>query len=57
MGFDCSVVIIAALISFIVKGELLGVREGAIIAAVFVGVIIKPVAKLFLNRLKDFINN
>ena len=57
MGFDCSVVVIAALISLIVKGELLGVREGTIIATVFVGIIIKPVAKLFLNRLKDFLNN
>lgn len=55
MGFDCSVVVIAALISLIADGELLGVREGTIIAAVFVGIIIKPVAKLFLNKLKDFL--
>ena len=57
MGFDCAVVVIAALISLIIKGELLGVREGTIIAAIFVGIIIKPVAKLFLNKLKDFLNN
>lgn len=55
MGFDCSVAVIAALISLIADGELLGVREGTIIAAVFVGIIIKPVAKLFLNKLKDFL--
>ena len=55
IGFDCSVVVIAALISLIARGELLGVREGTIIAAVFVGVIIKPVSKLFLSRLKKFI--
>ncbi len=55
IGFDCSVVVIAALISLIAKGELLGVREGTIIAAVFVGIIIKPVAKRFLTKLKLFI--
>ena len=55
IGFDCSVVVIAALISLIARGELLGVREGTIIAAVFVGIIIKPVAKRFLTKLKLFI--
>ena len=55
IGFDCSVVVIAAIISFTARGELLGVREGTIIAAVFVGVIIKPVSSLFLSRLKKFI--
>ena len=55
IGFDCSVVVIAAIISLLARGELLGVREGTIIAAVFVGVIIKPVSKLFLSRLKKFI--
>ena len=55
IGFDCSIVVIAAIISFTARGELLGVREGTIIAAVFVGVIIKPVSSLFLSRLKKFI--
>lgn len=55
IGFDCSVVVIAALISLIAKGALLGVREGTIIAAVFVGMIIKPIAKQFLGRLRRFI--
>lgn len=55
IGFDCSVVVIAAIISFAARGELLGVREGTIIAAFFVGVIIKPVSRLFLSRLKKFI--
>lgn len=57
IGFDCSVVVIAALISLISRGELLGVREGTIIAAVFVGMIIKPVARCFLNKLKAFLDN
>jgi uncharacterized membrane protein YczE len=53
IGFDCSVVIIAALVSLIAKGKLLGVREGTIIAAIFVGMIIKPIAKRF-GLVKDF---
>lgn len=57
IGFDCSVVVIAAAISLIATGELHGVREGTIIAAVFVGIIIKPISKCFLNKLKAFLNN
>lgn len=55
VGFDCSVVVIAALISLIVRGELLGVREGTVIAAVFVGILIKPISKFFLKRLRVFL--
>lgn len=55
IGFDCAVVVIAVAVSLISKGELLGVREGTVIAAVFVGVIIKPVSRLFLEKLKKFI--
>lgn len=55
IGFDCSVVIIAAVISLTAKGELLGVREGTVIAAVFVGMIIKPIARHCLQRLKGFL--
>lgn len=55
IGFDCSVVVIAAAVSLIARGELLGVREGTVIAAIFVGIIIKPISKLFLKRLKAFI--
>lgn len=55
IGFDCTVVVTAAVISLIVKGELLGVREGTVLAAVFVGMIIKPVSKRFLKKLKGFI--
>lgn len=57
IGFDCSVVVIAALVSLISRGELLGVREGTIIAAIFVGIIIKPIAKRFLSKLKSFLDN
>ena len=57
IGFDCSVVVIAAAISLIATGELHGVGEGTIIAAVFMGIIIKPIAKHFLNKLKAFLDN
>ncbi|MBQ8687663.1 MAG: hypothetical protein IJ512_03810 [Ruminococcus sp.] len=53
--FDCSVVVGAAVISLLVTGTLLGVREGTIIAAVFVGIIIKPISKLLTKRLKTFL--
>lgn len=57
IGFDCSVVVIAAAVSLLVKHELLGVREGTVIAAVFVGMIIKPIAKHFLGKLKRFLGD
>ncbi|MBQ8171206.1 MAG: hypothetical protein IJZ95_04355 [Oscillospiraceae bacterium] len=57
IGFDCSVVAIAALISLIARGELLGVREGTIIAAIIVGIIIKPISKRFLVKLKKFLGD
>lgn len=55
MGFDCLVVILAAVISLLAKGTLMGVREGTIIAAVFVGILIKPIAKKWLPSLKEFL--
>lgn len=57
VGFDCSVVVIAAAISLTARGELLGVREGTVIAAVFVGIIIKPISRLMLKRLKRFLGD
>ncbi len=53
--FDCSVVVGAAAISLTAGGTLLGVREGTVIAAVFVGVIIKPISRGMLGRLKAFL--
>ena len=57
VGFDCTVVAIAALISLISHGKLLGVREGTVIAAVFVGIIIKPITKFFLVKLKKILGD
>lgn len=54
--FDCFVVLGAAAISLLAKRSLLGVREGTVIAAVFVGIIIKPISKLLRDRLKVFLS-
>ncbi|MBQ8515341.1 MAG: hypothetical protein IJ496_08075 [Ruminococcus sp.] len=55
--FDCSVVAGAAVISLLTTGTLLGVREGTILAAVFVGIIIKPISKCLTKWLKAFLAN
>lgn len=44
--FDCFLVVIAVLIGVFAKGELLGVREGTVAAAVFVGLLSKPLCRL-----------
>jgi uncharacterized membrane protein YczE len=45
MCFDCVLVAVAALIGLLIKGELLGVREGTIAAAVFVGLLSRPICQ------------
>lgn len=52
--FDVTLVVIAVLTGFFAKGELLGVREGTVAAALFVGLLSKqicrPITKI-MNRL------
>jgi uncharacterized membrane protein YczE len=43
--FDVILVVIAIVMGFIAKGELLGVREGTIAAALFVGLLSKQICK------------
>ena len=43
--FDVTLVVIAILIGILMKGELLGVREGTIAAALFVGLLSKQICK------------
>lgn len=45
MCFDCILVAVGALIGILMKGELLGIREGTIVAAVFVGLLSKPICR------------
>jgi uncharacterized membrane protein YczE len=43
--FDVLLVIIAIVIGFVARGELLGVREGTVAAALFVGLLSKQICK------------
>jgi uncharacterized membrane protein YczE len=43
--FDVMLVVIAIVMGFIAKGELLGVREGTVAAALFVGLLSKQICK------------
>lgn len=43
--FDVTLVVTAILIGFLAKGELLGVREGTVAAALFVGLLSKQICK------------
>ncbi len=55
--FDISLVVIAILIGLLAKGELLGIREGTVAAAVFVGLLsklfCKPSAKIMNKLIRD----
>lgn len=55
--FDSTLVIIAALLSLYFFGYLLGVREGTIAAAVFVGIILKFYQDHFGYRIDDYLEN
>lgn len=55
--FDVTLVVIAILIGFLAKGELFGVREGTVAAALFVGLlskqICKPLTKIMNQLIRD----
>lgn len=55
--FDSTLVIIAALLSLYFFGYLLGVREGTIAAAVFVGIILKFYQDHFGYKIDDYLEN
>ena len=46
VGFDVTLVAIACILSFTFMGNLQGVREGTVAAALFVGLIAKQLGKL-----------
>lgn len=46
VAFDVSMTVIAALLSFVLMGQLAGVREGTIIAALLVGFIARLIGKI-----------
>ncbi|MFI3326407.1 MAG: DUF6198 family protein [Clostridia bacterium] len=53
---DCSLVILASILSLIFLGNITGLREGTVISAVFVGLCMKLFNKLFGKQLNDFLN-
>lgn len=49
--FDCSLVIIACALGLLFRGELIGVREGTIAAAILVGLVSKQITKWLIKPL------
>lgn len=54
--FDTSVVIIASILSMILLGNLIGVREGTLIAAIGIGKILGVLKRKYNSYIVDFIN-
>lgn len=54
--FDCTVVACAALLSVIFMHELVGVREGTVLAAIFVGICMKFIKKIAQEPLQCFLD-
>lgn len=52
VAFDVTLVLTAILIGLISRGQILGVREGTVTAAVFVGLLSKQIIKLIKKIMK-----
>lgn len=57
VAFDTTVVVLAAIISFIGFGELKGLREGTLIASLCIGKILGVLNKRYRKSIEDFIHN
>jgi len=53
--FDCTMVGLSALVSFIYFHGLVGVREGTVICALFVGIVLRQLQKMFQSSLHRFV--
>ncbi len=53
ISFDCSLVMLAAVLSIVGLEYLTGIREGTIAAAVLVGIVAKHTNKLFMQKFID----
>lgn len=51
IAFDSTLVILAAILGLVFRGQLLGVREGAIAAALLVGLVSKQITRLLIGPL------
>lgn len=57
IGFDCTLVLSAVILGFLFLGQLAGVREGTLAAAILVGITSRQINRLFLCRLSNrFLN-
>lgn len=54
VALDCTMVAAAALLSFVVSGEVLGVREGTFIAMISVGKVLGLFLRLWRHRVRAF---
>lgn len=55
--FDITLVVIAVLTGFLAKGELLGVREGTVAAALFVGLLSKQICRPLTKIMNQLIGD
>ncbi len=53
--FDCTMVVISAVVSLLYFHKLVGVREGTVICALFVGMVLKQMQKLWQESLLRFV--
>lgn len=53
--FDCTVVCIASILSFLFTSTLVGIREGTVLTAIFVGFCLKFLQKHCQQKLDDFL--
>lgn len=54
VGFDCALVLSATVISYLTMGEIVGIREGTLVAMVFVGKLIGLLSKWWKAPLARF---
>lgn len=57
MGFDVTMVVISAVTCYGVLGKLGSVREGTIISAICVGLVLKVLTKYFKNNIDEFLES
>ncbi len=51
IGFDCTLVAFSCILGFVCRGELIGVREGTVAAAILVGLVAKQSTKWLIKPL------
>ena len=57
IGFDVTMVVISAVTCYISLNKLGSVREGTVISAICVGMVLKILTKCFKNNIDEFLEN